>query len=88
MQYSYKTSSPGARLRFIFSEAPKGLRVVSCMKFTQESENLFLTITLVDRRHEILLQSEVPPKQKGSISVTESVHGYQALSATIPIQMH
>ena len=56
---------------------PKGLRVVSYVKVTQESENPFLMILLVDLRHEILLQSEVPPQQKGSISGTESVQGYQ-----------
>ena len=42
------------------SEAPKGLRVVSCVKVTQASENPFLMIIQVDLKHELLIQSEVP----------------------------
>ena len=52
---------PRARYDLFLSEAPKGLRVVFYVKFTQESENPFLMIIQVDLRHEILLQSEVPP---------------------------
>ena len=43
------------------SEAPKGLRVVYYVKFTQESKNLFLMIIQVGLRHDILVQSEVRP---------------------------
>ena len=40
-----------------FSEVPICLRLVSYMKFTQESENPFLMIIQVEPRHGILLQS-------------------------------
>ena len=43
--------SPGAREDLFLLEAPKGLRVVSYVKLTQESENLFLMIIQVDLRH-------------------------------------
>ena len=61
--------------------------VVAYVKFTQASENPFLMLFQVDLRHEVFLQSEVPPKQKGSTSGTESVHGYQTLcsNAHLPI---
>ena len=64
---------------------PKGLRVFSNVKFTQESENSFLMIIQVDLRHETLLQSEVPQKRKETISGTKSVHGYQTLYVPVTI---
>ena len=64
---------------------PKCVRVLSYVTFTQQSGNLFLMIVHVDPRQEILLQSEVPPLRKVSISGTESVHGYQVLSGPVPI---
>ena len=54
---AYYNISPRSRQDLFLSEAPKGLRVVSNVKFTQESKNLFLMIIQVDLRHEILLQS-------------------------------
>ena len=48
------TYSPRATLDLFLSEAPKGLRYDYNGKFTQESENLFLTNNEVDLRLEIL----------------------------------
>ena len=50
----YDSLSSGARQDLFLSEAPKGLTVVSYMKFIQESENSFLIIIEVDLRHEFL----------------------------------
>ena len=41
-------------------KAPNGLKVVSYVKFTQESDYPFLMSPLVDLRPEIRLQSGVP----------------------------
>ena len=41
-------------------KGPKGLTVVSYVKFTQESENPFLTSIRLDLRPENQLQSRVP----------------------------
>ena len=46
------TISPRATLDLFLSEAPKGLRYDSNCKFTQESENPFLTNKEVDLRLE------------------------------------
>ena len=50
------------------SEAPKGLTVVSYVKFSQESANPCFIITKVDLRHEFLLLSEVPPTKMCLVS--------------------
>ena len=58
LQYSlYPQDSVQELGKIILLEAPKGLRVVSYVKCSQESENLFLIIIQVDLRHEILLQN-------------------------------
>ena len=66
--------------RFLF-EVPKGLKVLSHMTYSQESENQFLMIIKLDIRPEFLLQIEVPPYNNGPISRAKNVHWHQVFLA-------
>ena len=77
------TYSPKARYDLFSPEVSKYHRIVSYMKLTQKPETSFLLIMQIDPKHEILLQSEVPPLP--TTSRTEKVHEYQALPAPVPI---